>query len=247
VCTVLLRFAPGSLWPLLLGAMRDEFVDRSWDPPGRHWGTRDAANLIGGRDRAAGGTWLAVDPGRPAVAAVLNGVPLPLPPDAVRPSRGDLPLAALTGRPLPEGAELASYNSFHLLHATPERVDVHSWDGVALVHHRLDPGDHVVVNAGIDVDTPLVNRLLSELEKMPSPDPQPARPTRAAWNGWIELLGGAGIDPADPSALVVARTFEGRTYGSTSATLVGLSPAGVRYDFTPTPGPAANWFPVSVV
>jgi hypothetical protein len=61
------------------------------------------------------------------------------------------------------------------------------------------------------------------------------------------LLGGGGIDPADPSALVVARTFEGRTYGSTSATLVGLSPAGVRYDFTPTPGPAANWFPVSGV
>src|SRR5262245_32551155 len=37
VCTVLLRFAPGTAWPVLVGAVRDEFVDRPWDPPGRYW------------------------------------------------------------------------------------------------------------------------------------------------------------------------------------------------------------------
>src|SRR6266536_501359 len=64
MCTVLLRFAPGSASPLRLGAVRDEFVDRAWDPPGAHWGDR----LLGGRDWTAGGTWLAVDPDRPAGA-----------------------------------------------------------------------------------------------------------------------------------------------------------------------------------
>ena len=61
MCTVLLRLAPGGELPVLLGAVRDEFVERPWDGPGRHW-SGEAAHLIGGRDRLAGGTWLAVDP-----------------------------------------------------------------------------------------------------------------------------------------------------------------------------------------
>ena len=47
--------------PILLGAVRDEFVERPWDPPARHWDGA-WAELIGGRDQQAGGTWLAVDP-----------------------------------------------------------------------------------------------------------------------------------------------------------------------------------------
>jgi len=79
MCTVLLRFAPGTAQPLILGAVRDEFMDRPWDPPAAHWPS--APGVIGGRDRQAGGTWLAVAPGSRSVAALLNGVPLPpLPP-----------------------------------------------------------------------------------------------------------------------------------------------------------------------
>src|SRR3982751_1166642 len=111
MCTVLLRFAPGTSRPLVFGAVRDEFVDRAWDPPAAHWGGR----VLGGRDRTAGGTWLAVDPDRPAVAAVLNGRRLPPPTDGVRPSRGGLPLGALRGGapPEPDG-----YDGFHLVLAT---------------------------------------------------------------------------------------------------------------------------------
>ena len=61
MCTVLLRLTPGGVHPVLLGAVRDEFVERSWDPPARHWDGA-AAHLVGGRDLVAGGTWLAVDP-----------------------------------------------------------------------------------------------------------------------------------------------------------------------------------------
>src|SRR2546421_6869457 len=119
MCTVLLRFASGTPRPLLLGAVRDEFVQRAWDPPGAHWGDR----LLGGRDRTAGSTWLAVDPDRPAVAAVLNGVRRP--PDS-RPTRGLLPLTVLRGQPLPAPDP---YDGDHLVLATPNARTPGCWTG----------------------------------------------------------------------------------------------------------------------
>jgi uncharacterized protein with NRDE domain len=59
MCTVLLRFRPGRRWPLLVAAVRDEFLERPWDPPAAHW---PRPTIIGGRDRTAGGTWLAARP-----------------------------------------------------------------------------------------------------------------------------------------------------------------------------------------
>lgn len=155
MCTVLLRFAPGRAWPLLLAAVRDEFVDRAWDLPGAHWGDR----ILGGRDRTAGGTWLAVDPDRPAVAAVLNGKRLPPPPDGVRPSRGALPVAALRGEPLPDA--LPRFDGFHLVLATATSVRLWTWDGTGITDRLLEPGDHLIVNDGVDLREPLPGNDLS--------------------------------------------------------------------------------------
>jgi hypothetical protein len=58
-------------------------------------------------------------------------------------------------------------------------------------------------------------------------------------------LAGEGLDPADPRALLVHRELDGRTYASTSATLVGLSPDGIRYDFSGTPTDPDAWYHVS--
>jgi uncharacterized protein with NRDE domain len=229
VCTVLLRFAPGDRWPLLVGAVRDEFVDRAWDPPAAHW-TGAASHLLGGRDRAAGGTWLAVDPDTRAFAALLNGARLPPPPDGVRPSRGALPLLSLAGQPLPDPAR---YDGYHLLRGTPEKVELWSWDGVSQSHRGLEPGDHIVVNDGPDSrEDPLVAHFAPLLAR--------ARD----WDDWVELLGGAGLDPADPRALVMRLVFDGRTYGSTSASMLALAPDAVRYAFTANPGPDADWYDI---
>lgn len=241
MCTVLLRFAPGGRWPVLLAAVRDEFVDRAWAPPAGHW-DGPAAGLVGGKDLVAGGTWLAADTAAPAVVAILNGVPLVPPPDGVRRSRGGLPLVALVGNGLPDPA---GYDGFHLLRASPDTVEVWTWDGVSARYQRLAPGDHVLVNAGIDVpDHPLVEHFGPLLRATADPDPRPGLPPDRAWDGWLTLLAGDGLDPADPRALLVRRHVYDRDYGSTSASLLALAPGALRYDFAPDPGPTASWYEV---
>ena len=56
MCTVLLRFQPAAEWPVLVAAVRDEFLARPWDPPAEHWPAYPG--LVGGRDRLACGTCL---------------------------------------------------------------------------------------------------------------------------------------------------------------------------------------------
>ena len=246
MCTVLLRYAPDAPWPVLVGAIRDEFADRPWDPPAPHWGG-PWSNLLGGRDRTAGGTWLAIDPSadRPAVAALLNGVRRPLTGDGTRPTRGTLALEVLASGRVPGPEELPGYDGFHLVLATLAEVQVWSWDGEALDHQRLAPGTHIVVNLGVDTgDDPLVPHFEPLLAALPDPLLGDAAPTLTAWEPWTDLLGGDGLDPEDPRALVVRRELEGRTYASTSASLVALRAGGVRYDFSAAPTDSGAWFEV---
>ncbi|HLL65961.1 MAG TPA: NRDE family protein [Micromonosporaceae bacterium] len=245
MCTVLLRFAPGTRWPLLLAAVRDEFVGRPWDPPAAHW---PDTRYVGGRDRVSGGTWLAVRPGGPpAVAALLNGVRLPPPANGVRHSRGDLPLAALAGAPLPAGEELRRYDGFHLLVGTATAVTVSTWDGTALTARAVVPGDHIVVNDGVDVvGDPLVPYFAPVLAGAATPDPEPGLSTAQAWGDWVDLLTGDGLARDDPRALIVAVEHLGQAYGSTSATLVALGGSAVRYDFTADPGDPSRWTEVAL-
>ena len=51
---------------MLIGANRDEMVARSWEGPAEFW-----PELIGGRDRLGGGTWMALNR-HGVMAAVLN-------------------------------------------------------------------------------------------------------------------------------------------------------------------------------
>jgi hypothetical protein len=228
MCTVMIRFRPSSPWPLLVAAVRDEFLERPWDPPAAHWPAHPS--IVGGHDRTAGGTWLAVDPSGPAVAAVLNGVRLPVTQD--RPSRGGLPLAALTGS-LPSSYD--GYDGFHLVRGTPSTVEVVSWDGDSMLRRALGPGDHIIVNDGVDATRdPLVPHFLPLLAALPDP-PLVDEGTEQAWGGWVPLLRGDGLAVDDPRALIIRHEHEGRVYGSGSLALVGIGTGHVRYDFSSTP------------
>lgn len=240
MCTVLLRLRPAGEWPVLLAAVRDEFVDRAWDWPAHHW-DGPWSGYVGGRDRTAGGTWLAVDPDGRQVAALLNGPTLGPPTHGVRPTRGTLALQALADGGPP--ADLDGYDRFHLLLATLTGAELWSWDGAALDHQKLPEGDHIIVNLGLDADDdPLVPHFMPLLEALPDPLLLPGTSPVEAWEPWTDLLQGDGLEPTDPRALIVAVEHEGRAYGSTSAALVGLSHAGARYDLSAAvPGRAAEW------
>jgi hypothetical protein len=85
MCTVVILIRPDRV---MLAANRDERIDRPWDPPAEYW-----PGMLGGRDRTAGGTWMALN--RAGVVATVLNRPGTLGPAAGKRSRGELPLLAL--------------------------------------------------------------------------------------------------------------------------------------------------------
>jgi transport and Golgi organization protein 2 len=269
VCTAILDLAPGG--PLLLAGIRDELVDRAWQPPARHW--PDHPGLYGGRDLLAGGTWLAVQPRKNRVTCILNGRGRPAAP-AARRTRGVLPLQVADDGRLSR-AGLPDFDPFHLISAEPGRALLWTWDGERLAERELPPGLHAVVNSGLDSD--LLDRdlpasgepgqpgqarkgrdhelarlahFLPRLRAATRPQPRPGGPAAEAWGAWVPLINGDGLSPEDPRALIVRRDLgAGRIWGTTSISLVALWPGTVRhdtvrYDFNGTPAEPGAWHEV---
>jgi hypothetical protein len=265
MCTAILSIEPGV--PVLLAGVRDELVDRAWQPPGQYW--PEYPGLVGGRDLLAGGTWLAVAPAARRVACVLNGRGQ-MAPAGSRRSRGVLPLqVAASGKLGPAGLE--DFDPFHLVSAEPGMAVLWSWDGERFTERELTAGLHVVVNSGLGDDLGLgaapgsghpdqrgsresagrdhelarVAHFLPRFRAAVRPVPSPGGSVSEAWGAWLPLVNGDGIRPDDPRALIVRRDLGGgRIWGTTSISLVAVSPDGLRYDFTGTPGEPAAWYPV---
>jgi len=136
VCTILVQWDPAAATALVLAANRDEFRSRPSDEP-----AGIAPGVFAGRDRRAGGTWLALGPH--GVAAITNIAGTP--PRDGAPSRGMLPLLALRGE-LP--ASFEPWSPFNLLvcDAAGLRVIVHSGAANRVRTRVLRPGAHAIVN-----------------------------------------------------------------------------------------------------
>jgi hypothetical protein len=147
MCTLILGLgvvAPGTM---LLGANRDEDPARPSDPP---LVLDPAIPIVGGRDRLAGGTWLAVR-GREAAIAMLNRAALP-PPGPLR-SRGLLAIDVARD-PDPalafEHVVRESYAPFTLVVARPKGTWVLSWEAGRAAMVEPKAGWHVFTHAGMD-------------------------------------------------------------------------------------------------
>lgn len=175
----------------MLAANRDEFRDRPSDEPGLL-----SPGIFGGRDRRAGGTWLAVS--ATGIAALTN-LPGERRPDA--PSRGLLPLAALAGD-LPR--DLRPFGPFNLVVVDPAGARLLSRlpDGRVLGPTALAPGDHVIANEPPNMP--------------PSPRSQRARALLRCASPDFAALADHGDPPGD------GLCHHGTVYGTVSSTVVAL-------------------------
>ncbi|MFJ9951356.1 NRDE family protein [Kitasatospora sp. NPDC091207] len=235
MCTAFVSIEPTEPVPVLLLAVRDEYAGRRWAPPGHHWPAHPTA--VGGLDLAAGGTWLAVEPGTAgtagagrtaagavgtgaAAACLLNGFGT-MAPARARLSRGELPLTALRDGGL-AGVDLERYDPFHLVLAGPAGARVLSWGGSALAERALPSGLSVVLNDGLEglaadrTTSELVRSLMAaraahfraRFEAAARPAPTPGPDTtEQAWGGWLPIVSGDGLALDDPAALVQRREF----------------------------------------
>lgn len=192
MCTILLRLAPGAAEPVVLAANRDEFRDRATDEP-----HPVAPGVFAGRDRFAGGTWLAVS--ARGVAALTNIAGGARQPDAR--SRGTLPLAALRGT-LP--ADLGPFGPFNLVVVDGDGARLLSRlpDGRVLGPVPLPPGDHVLANEPPGAP--------------PSPRAQRARALLRLGPPGFRALADHGEPPGD------GLCHHGATYGTVSSTVIVL-------------------------
>ena len=218
MCTVITLQRPGHVWPLLLAANRDERIDRPWDPPAAYWPGQP--DVVGGRDRLGGGTWMGVN-GSGVVAAVLNR-PGSLGPAAGKRSRGDLPLLALAH---PDAASAAAsiagldggaYRSFNMVIADRDAVwFVRNLGAGVPEARRLPPGLHMTTaHDPDDWSSPRVARHLPRFAAAVAPEPPD-------WGVWETLLAD-DVGPADAALTVPARGG----FGTVCSSLVGVSAGG---------------------
>ena len=217
MCTVVILFRPGHDWPVLLAANRDEQIDRAWDLPGEHWA--DHPGVVAGRDRTAGGTWMAVN--RNGVVATVLNRQGSLGPVAEKRSRGELPLlAASCGSAMQATAAIAAldpgqWRSFNMVLADRDHAVFLRGLGHGHVEwRRLEPGCHMVT--AHDVDDPESPRVARHLPRFAN-----AIPPMPDWGDWPALLSDVSGFPGEQ---INVRPRAG--FGTVSSSLLALPAAG---------------------
>lgn len=185
MCTVVLLIRPDHAWPVMMAANRDERVDRAWDPPAAYW--PEYPDVIAGRDRTAGGTWMGLN--RHGVTAAVLNRPGSLGPAAGKRSRGELPLMALAHDTAAGAARaIAALNAgewrgFNM--AIADRTGAAFVRGAGRGHPVVFPLSFgvwmITAHDPNDPDSPRVARHLARFRDAAAPDP-------AHWDEWRAIL-----------------------------------------------------------
>jgi hypothetical protein len=209
------RWAPGKSVRIL--ALRDELTSRAFDDPGTWW--PEQPDVVGGRDRVAGGTWCASNVRTGATALVLNRPHKRIADDGA-PSRGTLPLLAVAHQhDWTSTIDPAGMASFAVVLVTPGRLTSWDFDGSQLTESEQSPGTHMTTSGGVEDGK--AERYLAAFE---TADPD-------EWRGLI----GRDAPSADLTELVVRREREGVVYATVFGQLIESEPGrlGLRYSRTP--------------
>src|SRR6266851_3797681 len=236
MCTLVILRRPEHAWPVVIGANRDEMIDRPALPPGRHW--PDRAEVVGGLDLLAGGSWLGVNDWGVA-AAILNRHGS-LGPEAGLRSRGELVLEALDHADAVAAAaalshlDSAAYRTFNLIVA--DNRDAfwlrHNGEG-RIAAHPLATGLSLIAAGDVnEMATPRLALADPRFRTAPAPDPD-----RDEWTAWQDLLGDASAPPgALAEAALRFRTTRG--YATVSSALPAVPSPERRAIFR-----FAGWLP----
>jgi Transport and Golgi organisation 2 len=227
MCSIVILFRPGHDWPVLIGANRDEMLDRASAPPGRHW--PDRPQVVAGLDRLAGGSWLGLnDEG--VVAGIMNRVNS-LGPAPGKRSRGELVLEALDHADAGAAAralgdlEPAAYRPFNMLVADNREA---FW----LRNLGLREGwiDRAPIPAGLSMLTAhdrndaagskRIASFLPRFERAAVPDPE-----SGDWRAWETLLASRehAPDGGPYDAMTIA---DANGFGTVSSALIALAAPG---------------------
>jgi hypothetical protein len=219
---VILR-RPEDAWPVVIGANRDEMIDRRALPPGRHW--PDRPEVVAGLDVEAGGSWLGVNDWGVA-AAVLNRHGSLGPASGLR-SRGELVLEALDHADAVAAAaalvdlDPAAYRSFNLIIADNRDAFWLRHSGTGRVTAQpLGEGLSLIAAGDIDeIETPRLVLAGPRFRAAPAPDPE-----REEWTAWQDLLSDdTAPDGAPSEAALRFRTARG--FATVSSALIALPAA----------------------
>jgi hypothetical protein len=222
VCTVVVRWSDGR--PPQILALRDELTTREFDGPGTWW--PEFPDVVGGRDRAAGGTWCATRVDDGATALVVNR-PHKQVAEPGAPSRGVLPLLAVRhGVDWPDHVELAGMASFALMLVTPHRVITWDFDGQDLVPTEHPEGTLMLTSGGPENRKADVH--LKAFAESDFPD------------GWRRLVQ-SGPPQDDPAALVVRHERDGLVYGTVFGELIEAEPGRLRLEHSREPWRPEPW------
>jgi uncharacterized protein with NRDE domain len=220
MCTLVVLRRPEHDWPVVIGANRDEMIDRPALPPGRHW--PDRAEIVAGIDLEGGGSWLGVNDWGVA-AAVLNRHGSLGRAAGVR-SRGELVLEALDHADAVAAAaalthlDPAAYRSFNLVVADNRDAFWLRLDGVGRVEAR-PLKDGLSLLAGGEVDDMTLPRLALARPRFlaaPAPDPE-----REDWTAWQDLLSDDTVPPGAPAEAALRFRTE-RGFATVSSALLAL-------------------------
>jgi len=246
MCTLVILRRPEHAWPVVIGANRDEMIDRRAMPPGRHW--PDRTEVVAGLDLLAGGSWLGINDWGVA-AAILNRHGS-LGPAADLRSRGELVLEALDHADAVAAAaalshlDPAAYRTFNLIVADNRDGFWLRHDGTGrIVAHPLADGPSLIAAGDVnETETPRLALAGPRFRAASAPDPD-----REEWTAWQDLLGDDSAPPGAPRETAL-RFRTARGFATVSSGLIALpalpSPerrAIFRFaDWLPEPSPWRN-------
>ncbi|NLA64616.1 MAG: NRDE family protein [Leucobacter sp.] len=198
MCTAVIEVPEDSSASVRLLAVRDEHPARAWDVPGAWW--PELPDVVGVRDRVAGGAWLAANKATGTIALLLNraeptSVALPQGPNQVA-SRGMLVLDEVIGRGVGESPRTANFN---LVSISGQRASVTSFDGQTIRRIELEPGVHMIAHHDVDdaVRTPRIAMWLPEFRALAG------LPERLWRERWVEQLAKSAQLSADDDRAII--------------------------------------------